>query len=255
MVLRVTKWYLDLCDSSGSGVIVYAARIRWRRLRIRYTSIIEFDASGGSNERTTLRAFEEPRVESGAVHVANRRLGFSGSWAPLRDASLEESAPTTLFQDDRGEVNWQVLSNRADAMVRFGEMSGRRLEGLGYVERLEITIPPWQLPIRELRWGRIVTEGADAVWIEWLGPHPLKIVRQDGVRTSEHEFEQDQGSVLRDGPISETVLARIPILRRALPARVLQTHETKWLSRARSRVSGGEPGQSGWGIHEVVRWG
>ena len=48
------------------------------------------------------------------------------------------------------------------------------LRGTGYAERILITIPPWRLPIRELRWGRWIGEAASrsVVWIDWRGESP-----------------------------------------------------------------------------------
>ena len=255
MSLRVTKWYLDVCDDVGAGAIVYAARVQWRRLSLRYTSLLEFDAAGEVAERTTLRAFEEPCTRDGAVRLANRRLGLAGTWTPLRSMDRAESAPTTLLKNSSGEVSWRVLSARAAACIQWAGAHRAPLEGLGYVERLDVTIPPWRLPIEELHWGRFVAATADVAWIEWRGPHPLRFVWRDGREVASHGLTMSDRVTLRDGPIAETALAKVPLLRRSLPGRMLRTHETKWRSHAQLAGADGVPTHEGWVIHEVVRWG
>ena len=47
--------------------------------------------------------------------------------------------------------------------------------GLGYAECLTVTVPPWQLPIRQLRWGRFVAPDRSLAWIDWQGPFSTSI--------------------------------------------------------------------------------
>jgi hypothetical protein len=128
-------------------------------------------------------------------------------------------------------------------------IAGRPVTGLGYVEVLTLTLPPWRLPIDELRWGRFCAADGGAVWIEWRGPHPLKLGLLDGAPAPfmPERLGLRDHRVLRSGRIGETALAMIPRLDR-LPGRVLGLSETKWLSR------GALAGSEGWAIHEVVRW-
>jgi hypothetical protein len=141
---------------------------------------------------------------------------------------------------------------------------GGRDAGLGYAERIETTLAPWNLPIRELRWGRFVSEGASLAWIDWGGPYPLRLVLHDG-RVSENAAVDDahvttrtsllsleRPRVLREGPIGTTALARVPLVRDALPVRLLALSETKWISRGTLHDLHGR--HEGWAIHEVVRW-
>ena len=266
MSLRVTKWYLDLCTDAGEVVIVYAARIRWRRLRLNYSATLEMRADGSVAERMTLRSFQEPCREGDAYRWAQPRLGVDAIWRPLRERSPMESQAQTLLETEAGQVSWSLLSGRSEVEWR-GE---RKLRGLGYVEKLELTLPPWDLPIDELRWGRFVAQDEDAAWIEWRGPHPLRLTWKNGASAEASPFlvgeapgQYDPESapealglslsrprLLRDGPLVSTVFAKVPLLRRSLPMRMLTATETKWCSAGVTAE-----GARGWAIHEVVRWG
>jgi hypothetical protein len=130
------------------------------------------------------------------------------------------------------------------------------IDGLGYVERLRLTLPPWELPIRELRWGRILSAAGSATWIDWRGPSPLRLALRDGRRVTAGAVGDrvvDAGGPVRLAPVATLRDARLsrtlPLaLRRALPRAGLGLEETKWLSR------GTLEGAPGLAIHEVVRW-
>ena len=250
MGIRIAKWYLDVCAPDGSGAIVYATRVQWRRLRVQYSATLEFDAAGKVEERMTLRRFQVPCTSGEETHFQNAKLGVAGTWTPMRAPSVLERQPVTMLSTPAGEVRWGLMSGRAHARW---ESRGRALEGLGYMERLDVTLPPWELPIDELRWGRFVAEDADATWLEWKGSHPMKISWNNGAAVDNVNLDLRDDSTLRDGPLVTTVFSKVPVLRRSLPARMLQLHETKW--RSRGTLTGPDGARSdGWAIHEVVRW-
>jgi hypothetical protein len=144
--------------------------------------------------------------------------------------------------------------------------AGSRLAGLGYAEHLSMSVPPWRIPISELRWGRFLSEGEALVWIDWRGECPRTIVYRNSIRVPVLSVDDqqialadgvrvhlDQDCVLRSGALGATVLRSIPAIDRLAPARILATQECKWRSRA-VLSSPGRPDQRGWVIHEVVRW-
>jgi len=264
MALRVSKWYVDLIAPNGETVIGYAARIRWGRIRLNYSASLRLDEAGRVTERMSLRGFKEPHVTEDSLSWRCRPLRLAADWEPLRPRTETERSGEVLLQTDRGDVRWQFLSGRARGTW---EQAGVRHSGVGYAERLDITLPPWELPIDELYWGRFVSdEGCgedDAAWIEWRGPHPLRLVWRRGELVTDPtapSFE-DQAApgelglelrdpvTLRDGPLVSTVFSKIPVLRRVLPTRMLGARESKWRSRGEM-----PSGASGWAIHEVVRW-
>lgn len=129
-----------------------------------------------------------------------------------------------------------------------------------------MTIAPWKLPIRTLRWGRFATRSDWIVWIDWLVDFTRRIVYPNGQIAStslleDDQIESDDGArltmnrslVLREGPLGATALSGIPGVRDSFPARLLNVSERKWRSRARFE----RPGTltvEGWAIHEGVEW-
>ncbi len=139
------------------------------------------------------------------------------------------------------------------------------MQGLGYVERLEMTIAPWKLPIDELRWGRFLSDSDSLVWIDWKGSHSCRIVLQNGILSSATNIGDGEitlsgnsslriaeGDLLRKGALGKTALAIIPGLKRLFPSKILNVQECKWRSRAELRCA--DSCSSGWAIHEVVKW-
>jgi hypothetical protein len=254
----LSKWYLDCVSEGGVAFIGYAASLRWRGLSLHYSSVLRHQPGGPVVTDTTLQEFSAPQVTGSTIEWSSLRLKLFGTWKadarPVR---------RTLLDSADGRIEWNCLHPRARAEVLSGE--GQQLAGLGYVEHLTVTIPPWRLPFAELRWGRFLSDADALVWINWRGDDSLNLSFHNGTcvenaRLTEREYEADEvslrlseGAVLRDGPLVETALSTVPGVRRLFPFRILRTRECKWLSSGVLRRSGGH-GSVGWAIHEVVRW-
>ena len=248
MPFSLRKWYLDCVAEDGEVLVAYHAELRWRRLSLRYASVLQLDGA-----RSTLRDCPAPLLAGERISWEAPALHISGTWDALAPAADVELIPG---------VRWRCLQPRSRVELR---VAGRTLHGLGYAEELELTIPPWRLPIDELRWGRFAGESHGAVWIEWRGPHPLRLtlidgvraeairIAEDGVRAGGAELRLTEPRVLRSGRIGETALSIIPDLQKLFPGRIVGLEETKWRARGTLEGPGAEVGQ-GWAIHEVVRW-
>ncbi len=144
------------------------------------------------------------------------------------------------------------------------QVGNHSLEGLGYVERLDVSIKPWQLPFDDLRWGRFLSPTDVVIWIKWSGSTERTTIFHNGIEQegatlgdqSVHlpsgavlEFGEEQ--ILRSGQLGSTALALIPFARAFVP-RFGAAHETKWL--ASGIVQGGHEAQTGWVVYEAVRW-
>lgn len=174
--------------------------------------------------------------------------------------------------DNPRGVSWSCVAPAADVAL---VLDGRSIRGTGYVERLDLSIVPWSLPIHELRWGRWIgrdhaTNASNplrsVVWIDWRGTYPLTLNLLDGqpiegcvsdecVRLGDVTLALPKDATLREGPIGTTALGAIPGVNRVLPAGLLESHEHKWLGRSMLRAPGNQGSPAGWAIHELVRLG
>lgn len=258
----LSKWYLDCVGDDGDVFIAYVAEVRWRALALRYTSTLVQRAGQEPRVDSTLRSAPFPRFIAGTLSWAAPALHVAGRWA-----SLAPPAGDTLFAGGDGTVEWRCQQPRARAEVTFD--AAPPIRGLGYTEHLKLTLPPWQLPIDELRWGRFLAEDASLVWLDWRGPHQRQIVLLDTARSAGRTLDHaridesgvDAGSVrltlaeprvLRQGALGKTALAVLPAVETLLPVRILATDERKWLARGTLERDGAR--SEGWVIHEVVRW-
>ncbi len=256
---KLTKWYLDAVSDEGEVFVGYHARLAFHGLALRHASLLLSEPRGQARTATTSTRPPAPAADAAAVRWSVPRLGVAAVWE-----RLAPSLSRRLLESPGGIVDWSCVAPAARVHVDFAD--GRRLDGWGYAEVLELTIRPWRLPIEELRWGRFVAEGASLVWIDWRGPRPLSFAALDVVpcglaevsetrivvASSRVTLEMSDARVLRAGPLARTVLRGIPLLRERLPVKMLQMHETKWLSRAILSRDGAT--REGWAIHEVVRW-
>lgn len=249
------KWYMDCTASDGSFFVGYWARVRWGPLRLGYAGVIH-SACGSEPPRasSTLRPGKGPS-QSGDELVWNcHALGLHGRWKRLCPP-----VQRTLFDSDEGTVRWSCGVPRAMCRVSLRD---EVFDGMGYAELLEMTVAPWRLPIRELRWGRWLSESTSVTWIDWRGPYPLSLVLEDGI-SSEGRVADDgvmigdrrlsltTDRVIRSGTLGATVLGSLGAIGNVLPPALARTHEQKWLSRG----SLGPNRLQGWAIHERVVFG
>ena len=227
-MFHLSKWYGDCVSADGDARIAYCANLRWGAITLDYGSVLE--------KRGT---------------AVSTREGTDDGWHwRARDPELR----LRIYESADGFIDWHCIHPRAS--VDTGD-----IRGVGYREHLQLTIAPWKLPMRELRWGRFLSEHFTVIWIDWQGDFQTQVVFRNGKRVTASgiadealafadgtRLELDRGFVLREGPIGTTVLASIPVLSRTAPARMMAMTELKWLSRGRYQ------GDEGWAIHEVVRW-
>ena len=246
--VELSKWYLDVATPDGRCAVVYAARLRILGVTLHVQGALLLGAKGIRSRWSALPG-RPPRLDGA-------RLRFS-SHSPEVTARLDAIDPpfvARLHQGTRGAVDWDCRMPRAEAEIRVGNET---LSGLGYAEQVRITLPLGELPIRELRWGRLLSPAGGLVWIDWRGPAPLRLALRDGrpagldgvtdreVSVDGFAHRLEPVATLRDAPLSRTLPAAI---RRSLPRVGLGLSETKWLARG---SVGGAPGLA---IHEVVRW-
>jgi hypothetical protein len=261
---RLSKWYMDCVTDAGAMFVAYAARLEWGLLALRYAATLVHAGEGDGEARSesTLLGVHEPSCAEGAIEWECERLRVEGRWT-------SEAPPVrvTMFESAEGKVSWTCHQPRARVRACLG---GAQLEGLGYAEHVELTLPPWSFPIDELRWGRFIGRDRSLVWVDWRGPHEKRVVALDGVlledtRVEDHAVSCEGGRValsieetrvLRHGRLGAKALAGLvsglePRGIR-LPLRILQVDERKARGRGVLRAHGGTDG--GAIVHEVVRW-
>jgi len=257
---ELVKWYADAVTGEGDAVILYSAELHWRGPAIHYTSLLTRSNGRPTASRFSLRAQPPPEIREGAVAWTSRAWKADGRWDDLGGGIRE-----MLFESPGGSLEWECIAPRARAEFRIA--GAGEFRGWGYVERLRLSLPPWRLPIRCLRWGRFVNETDALVWIDWSGAFNRRVVHSNGAPVAaetigDREVVLADGAgvlaleplaTLREGALGATALSVLPDLDRLFPARILRVQERKWLSRAALRRPG-RPDSYGMAIHEVVEW-
>lgn len=251
MSFQLTKWYLDAITAGGEVRIGYSAQLVAGAVKLRYASVLSASAKRAPTVTTRLRGAALPEQRGDVIDWRVAPLEVSGRWT----TSVHPPLLLELL-DEPGALTWSCLQPRADVELAHG---GRTFSAVGYAECVTLRVPPWKLPIDELRWGRAHVGGHTLVWIDWRGPRKMKRVFLDGeavdgevtddaIVTPRLRVGLERRMTLREGDVSSTVFARIPAVSRLLSRNKLKLTETKWLCVASA-------GQArGWAIHEIVRW-
>jgi hypothetical protein len=245
---------MDCVTDAGDAAILYCAELKWRGMHLTYSSVLT--VSEGLVETKTSMAGYRLSTSDGNIVVEFPRLEVSGSWKA--DAVPYQR---TVFENAAGAVEWKCLQPRSLVKLRAGE---RELTGLGYAECLTLTVPPWQLPMRQLRWGRFVSPEESLAWVDWQGEYCTSFAVHNGrawetLSVSDYEvaipgasLRMEESFPLRAGRLGATVIPGAPTLGKLLPRSLRDTEERKWRSRGRLDSQNGS--SHGWVIHEVVHW-
>jgi hypothetical protein len=256
---RLEKLYLDCIDHDGNCFIVYHAKLEFAFLRFFYSGVIFSDNDGKTFEHSSLGKSPQPSTEELLI-IDNTDLKISGEWR--RDGT---PVSLILFRDrNGGALNWNCHHPKAFVEIKY---DGRDYKGYGYAETLLLAIPPWRLPIDELRWGRFLSIDYSVTWIKWSGGHPLNIIICNGEQFNDSVFEDErilfgngkyslmfrQIMAVRQGTLSD-VLSGMRFLKMIVNRRILSTVETKF--KAESLLVRDDGFTSpGWALYEIVSWG
>ncbi|MBL8920333.1 MAG: hypothetical protein JNJ54_15810 [Myxococcaceae bacterium] len=253
---QLTKWYLDAVSATGEAFIVYWAELRWWRLSGHYAAVVSLE-NGAPHERASLLPGPAPRLDSDSVSFGCPGLELEGRWS----GPFAAAGPQTLLERGGRTLVWECLQPLAEVELRLGE---RTVRALGYTERVTLSLPPWELPIDELRWGRAHAGGRSVVWVDWTGEPAFHLVLVDGVpraggRASDEEVRAEGARLsfstprsLRTGPVAGSSLGRVPGLATVLSSAGLLIDEHKWVARASLELDSST--EEGVALYEVVRW-
>jgi hypothetical protein len=259
---RLRKWYLDCVAADGTAFIGYHALLSWRGLSLEYAATLLAPAGGAVRQQHAVRGGSAPRVEAGVCAWDCTPLGVQAHWSTRAPAIRR-----TLLRVADGGIRWTCHQPRAEARVRLPGKGDSSIEisGSGYVEVLELTVPPWRLPFRRLWWGRFVGADTSLIWIGWHGAtrrrlalldgerHGITRLGRTGVSTGGADLSIENGRALRQGSIVGNVLSAAPAVVSMLPASFRRATEHKRVARGALRRPGC-PDATGWTIHEVVQW-
>lgn len=255
----LSKAYLDVVDREGRCAISYQARLAWGPLALRWDGLSLFEPGREPMHRSAWK--------TGDYAASPARIGGRHKVSVLCDPvganiSCEpwcEPFAVRLLDTGAGTLEWSCDAAGADVLVQADE--GVTVGGAGYAEHLELRMPPWKLPIDELRWGRwhCADTRRSVVWIDWRGERPLTLVLEDGATQDRASIEDGAihwagrslcltaSRTLSSRTLAEILGGAAPLATR-LPPRWRSLEDRKTLSR------GTLGNESGWAIHEMVRF-
>jgi len=254
---HLVKTYLDCIDDTGNCLIVYVAKLKFKFIKISYSGIIVSDHNNKTYERTSFKKNILPVIDHN-IGFKDHALNITGEWQ-----RIDDSFQFPLYSNDSRLVLWNCHHPKAIANIEFG---WKDYHGFGYAETLTLTIKPWELPLKELRWGRFLSENYTIVWIHWKGQNPLNRIFLNGNEYNDAIFEDDlisfnsgkykleflKISGIRKGKLSN-IFSKVPWLKALFPFTILQTQEFKYKAYSSFKEQSNIV-SFGWCLYELVVW-
>jgi hypothetical protein len=253
----LTKWYIDCVAADGRAVIAYWASLAWRKVVVTWQNVTLYEAGRPPISRSSL--LPEPPPEVAGDRITSR---MSALECAIDIQSQQRPIEERLFDSDDGVVEWRAEAPAAAVSLELRGFAP--VQGAGYAERIFLSIAPWRLPIRELRWGRWLDPAASrsVVWIDWRGACPKTWVFVDGIKATTAVVTDEvisaggvrvllgERRTLHERAFAD-VVATIRPLRAVVPKPLLAFREAKWFS-AGVRLDGDAAAQTGTAIHELA---
>jgi hypothetical protein len=260
---RLNKWYLDYTGQNGEAMIFYAAKLTWYGFSATYTSWLHYHPESGVKLKSRFSHVQIPQLKDNLITWNDKKFGISGTWE-----SSEQMIRSRLYDSEEGHLDWECYQPASKVQLKIGE---RCLDGEGYAEQLFLTVPPWKIPMDELRWGRFVSPGNNMVWIElkekekqqwlWFNGEKMEKCIIDDYQIILPEknliLNLDQGVTLESekkiSSVSNRIVRYIPGFKRFIPLGFLMAEEIKWLSKGKIRTDD-RILAGGMAIHELVNF-
>jgi hypothetical protein len=253
----LSKWYLDCVAPDGRVVIGYWASLGWRDFTLTWQQVTLYEPGQPARRQSSLSSSPPPGADGDTISWHAEALDCC-----IVARTRQQAIRQRLLDDSTGIVEWRADAPAADVSVT---LVGRApVHGAGYAERLLITVPPWRLPIRELRWGRWIDDTANrsVVWIDWRDASPRTWVFVNGQLAASAVVTDERVSAgavdLRFGErrtldawAFSQIVAAIPPLRAVVPKSLLALRQTRWCSDA-TLTDGDARALNGRAVHELV---
>ena len=258
--ITLDKLYFDCVDEYGNAWIGYALNLRWLWFKV-YVHQSLLSKKDASTEVQFVRAKKKGDIQL-APEASRYKCGlFEIHARPLKTPPIVE----TLYTHHSKNVVWNCLHPNAILDVKLNGTAP--FTGQGYVEQLSMTLPPWQLPIQVLHWGRFVSARHSLVWIRWQQQEgSTQWVFFNGKRqkhcdiSSSHIHVKDENihmdirnprTIVSGRPL-ENLSGKLGRIYRLMPSKLKQWEEVKWVAQGTLKLPQ-QPEEEGWVIHEEVR--
>lgn len=249
------KWYLDSADNQGNVYIGYLVSLKWRHLELHGFHHLWRTPSNGIQTQGGIAQQPLPAWEN-----KNRLIWQPHSLTATWD-SVADRIDETLLTTEQGEIKWQCTQPKAKAHIQLPQLS---FTGWGYTECIDITIPVWELPFKNLYWGRCHSENHYLVWIQWDGSTKQHLIWHNGKRStdftitdthvmgSDWQLKLGERIPLRQGKLISTVFQSYSKVTQLFPEATFLADEQKWYNLGQlESTTGSEPAVI---IYEEVLW-
>ncbi len=254
---------MDFVGQDGQVMIFYAAKLSYYGITVPYTSSLLYDLEGKISHKSRFKNIHMPVASENIIRWSDPAFDRKCTW---RSGGLR--LQQRLFESPKGSLQWICDQPLSNVLITAGD---KEFNGRGYVEHLILTLPPWNIPMKELRWGHFISKNDYLVWIQIKGESDANWVWYNGMQVKNCDIGNEallahDGSfeltmkdqiVLESGTqihsVVNKILKYIPKFTSWMPAHFLNAENHMWKSSALLRKKD-EDSVKGCVIHEWVNF-
>lgn len=113
----LTKWYFDLVDANGRGIIGYDVTLTWGKVSMGFEGCIQFNTKGESIE---FKKFRKTKIsqQKNYNELAFKNTYANGTWR-IKALGFEED----LLLSKEGDIKWHCVQPKANVEVTLNDKS------------------------------------------------------------------------------------------------------------------------------------
>jgi len=260
---KLEKWFLDCVTDEGNCFIIYASELTWNKWKITFSSVLNYHLSMGIFYKPKIGNSHFPEIRGSFITWQDNYFKIEGNWNGKTQAIHEN-----LFENKTGCLAWNCYQPMSSVTLNFNK---KEYVGLGYAEKLVLSVVPWDIPMDELRWGRFLSDAYHIVWIEYKREQTNQWVWVNGEKVENWDifdnriYNDSRHLELLFGEkivlekekkilnVLKGLIKYLPGFKRNIPLKFLNADEKKWLNKSTLKIDD-QIICSGWTIHEYVNF-
>lgn len=247
------SWYFDCIDETTNDVFIgYTVKFRWKFISMRYHGYV-LSKKDVQTERNSFSKPARVNVITPILSISSKLYDFSGTWEE-RGSSFTEN----IFENEKGSVHLECFQPRSDVNIR---LKNDIIAGTGFCKRIKLNIKPWQMPLKELKWGRCHTDSETYIWVYAKGDPAINLMLLNNkqykitsitpatVCTEDFSLNFDKLRIVQNSRI-ENMISKSLSLKTVLPPKAKKIHTLKFYSPV--TIKNGDSVKKGKAIFETL---
>ena len=110
---HLEKWFLDCVTEEGQAIIFYAAKLKWKKWTVPYTSWLYYNTKSGLSNKSRFRNVTFPKIKNDNIYWNDNDFQVLGTWK-----QLSASIKAIIFSSQEGNLEWNCYHPNSKVKIK-----------------------------------------------------------------------------------------------------------------------------------------